>query len=116
VKEPGFFLLVRFWIAPQAEAQVIRWLEGGHVAEVLRQPGFLWCRRIRLAETDANGWGGYSMIYGIGSEQDFEVYNRNKPLTEKFARERAPFEKQLKIERFAGPVDFALDAPTLGKR
>jgi hypothetical protein len=112
VKQPGCFLVVRFWIAPQVEAQVIRWLEGGHVAEVLHQPGFLWCRRIRLAEKDANGWSGYSMVYGIESQEDFEAYNRNRTLTEKFARERAPFEQQLKIDRFAGPIDFALDAPT----
>ncbi|MGH8683058.1 MAG: hypothetical protein ACREVP_16295, partial [Burkholderiales bacterium] len=64
MKDPGFFLIVRFWVAPQAEAQVIGWLEGGHVADVLRQPGFLWSRRIRLADKDANGWSGYSMIYG----------------------------------------------------
>ena len=37
-----FFLVVRFWVAPEAEAQVRAWLEGGHVAEVVSQPGFLW--------------------------------------------------------------------------
>ncbi len=105
MKEPGFFLIVRFWVAPQAEAQVIDWLDDGHVAEVVRQPGFLWCRRIRLAEKDANGWSGYSMIYGIASAADFEGYSTNKLLHEKFARERAPFEKLLKIDRFAGPVE-----------
>ena len=105
MKEPGFFLIVRFWVAPQAEAQVIDWLDGGHVAEVVRQPGFLWCRRIRLAEKDANGWSGYWMIYGIASKEDFEGYSANKLLHEKFARERAPFEKQLKMDRFAGPVE-----------
>ena len=113
MKEPGFFLLVRFWIAPQAEAQVMQWLDGGHIAEVLGQPGFLWCRRIRLAEKDANGWSGFTMVYGIRSQQDFDAYNRNKGLTEKFAKERAPFDKHLKIDRFSGALDFALDAPTL---
>ena len=109
MKDPGFFLMVRFWIAPEAEARALAWLEGGHVAEVLRQPGFLWCRRVRLAERDASRWSGFSMVYGIESQAAFDSYNRNKALAEKFAKERAPFEKQLKIDRFSGAVDFALD-------
>ena len=109
MKEPGFFLLVRFWIAPQAEARVLEWLEGGHVEEVLRQPGFLWCRRARLA-ADEKGWAGYAMVYGIRSESDFQAYNANQALMGKFARERSPFEASLRIDRFAGPVDLALDA------
>jgi hypothetical protein len=37
MNEPGFFLVVRFWVAPQAEARLMRRLDGGHVAEVLRR-------------------------------------------------------------------------------
>lgn len=96
--EPGFFLVVRFSVAPQAEAEVMRWLDGGHIAEVLRQPGFLWCRRIKIAEHE------YSMIYGIASKADFDAYEANAALKAKFARERAPFEKHMKIDRFAGQV------------
>jgi hypothetical protein len=105
MQDPGFFLVVRFWVAPQAERDVIGWLDGGHVAEVLRQPGFLWCRRIRLAEKDASGWSGYAMIYGIASEDDFARYSADTALHEKFKRERARFESQLKIDRFAGAVE-----------
>jgi hypothetical protein len=105
MQDPGFFLVVRFWVAPQAEAEALGWLDGGHVAEVLRQPGFLWSRRIRLAEKNADGWGGYTMIYGIASAADFANYSANTALHEKFKRERAPFEKQLKIDRFAGAVE-----------
>jgi hypothetical protein len=105
MQDPGFFLVVRFWVAPQAEREMIGWLDGGHVAEVLRQPGFLWCRRIRLAEKDASGWSGYTMIYGIASAADFARYSANQALHEKFRRERAPFERELKIDRFFGPVD-----------
>lgn len=111
MKDPGFFLLVRFWIAPGAEARVLGWLEGGHVAEVLSQPGFLWCRRVALSDVDASGWRGYAMVYGIASKRDFDVYSANKALSAKFAREREPFAKDLKIERLVGEVDFALDAP-----
>jgi hypothetical protein len=103
MNEPGFFLVVRFWVAPHAEAQLMGWLDGGHVAEVVRQPGFLWCKRIRL-EKAADGWPGYAQIYGIESKAHFDAYN-NSPIMEKFKRERAPFEKHMRIERFFGQVD-----------
>ena len=104
MSDPGFFLVVRFWVAPQAEAEVLRWLDGGHVAELLRQPGFLWCKRIRLGEKAADGWSGYSMIYGIASKRDFDAYNNNAALMDKFKKERAPFEPQMRIDRFFGQV------------
>lgn len=94
-----FFLMVRFSIAADAERQVLAWLDGGHVAEVLRQPGFLWCRRIKV---DA---GGFVMLYGIESRAAFEKYEANTELKAKFARERAPFEKHMRIERFTGEVE-----------
>jgi hypothetical protein len=98
MNEPGFFLVVRFTVAPQAEKQVLGWLDGGHVAEVVSQPGFLWCKRIRVADHE------YAMIYAIASKAHYDAYEANKPLKEKFARERAPFEKHMKIDRFAGQV------------
>jgi hypothetical protein len=45
------------------------------------------------------------MLYGIESRQAFEAYEANGALKAKFARERAPFEKHMRIERFAGEVD-----------
>jgi hypothetical protein len=102
-----FFLVVRFWVAPEAEAAVLRWLEAGHIAEVVGQPGFLWSRRLRLEPKD--GWSGYAMIYGIESRDAFEKYSSNKALHEKFARERAPFDGLMKLDRFFGEVDFAVD-------
>lgn len=104
-----FFLVVRFWVAPEAEARVLRWLEGGHVAEVVGQPGFLWCKRLRIAPQD--GWNGYAMIYGIESRRAFEAYDGNPRLKAKFAAERAPFESSLRIDRFFGEVDFTAERP-----
>ena len=101
MKDARYFLVVRFTVEPQAEAQVLRWLEGGHVAEVLRTPGFLWCRRIRGANST------WVMLYGIESKAAFDAYEKNPALKEKFMRERAPFEKLMKIERFHGEVDFS---------
>jgi hypothetical protein len=107
MKEAGFFLVVRFWIAPGGEAPVMRWIEGGHIAEVMRQPGFLWVRRLRLAEPDSTGWSAHAMIYGIESKADYDRYMANRALQARFAREREPFAGKLRIERFAGEVDFS---------
>ena len=108
MNDAKFFLIVRFWIAPGGEAQVLRWLDGGHMAEVVRQPGFLWCRRLRSAEKDATGWNAYAMLYGIASRQHYEQYRANRELHSKFNREREPFAAKLRIERFAGEVEEAL--------
>jgi hypothetical protein len=98
MNEPGFFMVVRFRVAPEAQAGLLGWLDGGHIAEVLRQPGFLWAKRISVGEHE------FAMIYGIASKAHFDAYEANKPLKDKFARERAPFEKHMKIDRFAGQV------------
>ena len=108
MKEARFFLVVRFWIAPGGEAQVMRWLEGGHMAEVLRQPGFLWVKRLKSNEPDATGWSAHAMIYGIEARQDYDAYTANHALHAKFNKEREPFATKLRIERFSGEVDFSL--------
>jgi len=102
------FLVVRFWIAPGGEPQVLQWLESGHMAEVVRQPGFLWCKRLRLAEKDATGWSAHAMIYAIASRRHYEEYLANQELHARFNRERAPFASKLRIERFAGDVEGGL--------
>jgi hypothetical protein len=98
MKDAKFFLVVRFSVEPRAEAQLMGWLDGGHVAEVLSQKGFLWCKRLRLGSHE------FAMLYGIESRAAFEAYEANAALKAKFARERAPFEKHMHIERFAGEV------------
>ena len=108
LRDAKFFLVVRFWVAPGGEAQVFRWLEGGHIAEVMRQPGFLWVRRLRSAERDATGWSAHAMIYGIDSRASYEKYMANAPMHERFRKERQPLEAKMRIERFAGEVDYAL--------
>ena len=104
MKEARYFLVVRFSVEPQVEAELMRWLDGGHVKEVLSQQGFLWCRRVRLGAHE------FSMVYGIESRAAFEAYEGNKALKEKFVRERSAFEKHMKIDRFAGEVERAYDA------
>ena len=99
MKDAKYFLTVRFSVEPRAEAELLRWLDGGHIAEVLRQPGFLYCKRLKTKA------GEYMMLYGIESRAAFEAYESNTALKEKFARERAPFEKHMRIDRFAGEVE-----------
>jgi hypothetical protein len=94
-----FFLVVRLAVEPQAEAELMRWLDGGHVAEVLGQKGFLWSKRLRLGAHE------FAMLYGIESRAAFEAYESNAALKAKFARERAPFEKHMRIERFFGEAE-----------
>jgi antibiotic biosynthesis monooxygenase (ABM) superfamily enzyme len=101
MKDARFFLMVRFTVEPQALAQVLAWLDGGHMAEVAGQPGFLWCKRVRL------DGGGFVMIYGIESRAAFDAYEANAELKARFARERAPFEKFMRIERITGEVEAA---------
>src|SRR5687768_14147746 len=74
MKEARFFLIVRFSIEPQVEAQVLKWLDGGHAAEVLRQPGFLWCKRLRLGAHE------FAMLYGIETLEAFDAYEANTAL------------------------------------
>jgi hypothetical protein len=94
-----FFLVVRFTVEPHAEAELLRWLDGDHVAEVLSQKGFLWCKRLRVGAHE------FAMLYGIQSRAAFEAYEANAALKAKFARERAPFEKHMRIERFFGEAE-----------
>jgi antibiotic biosynthesis monooxygenase (ABM) superfamily enzyme len=101
MNEAKYFLVVRFTIEPQVEAQVLRWLDGGHAAEVVRTPGFLWCRRLK-GENHT-----YVMVYGIESKAAFMAYENNSELKAKFLRERAGFDKHMKIDRFHGEVAFS---------
>jgi hypothetical protein len=107
MNDAQFFLVVRFWIAPGGREQVMRWIEDGHMGEVMRQPGFLWVRRLKIPERDATGWSAHAMIYGIQSKAHYEQYMTNHALHTKFSKEREPFATKLRIERFAGEVDFS---------
>ena len=42
------------------------------------------------------------MLYGIESRAAFEAYENNSALKAKFAKERAPFESRIRVDRFSG--------------
>ena len=109
MKNPGYIYVVRFWIAPEARGQIINWLKGGHIRDVVGCPGFLWCRSIDLGERDVKGWHAHSMIYGIESAESFSAYQSDKLLQQRFVEQRKDFAHQLRIERFAGEVTLSED-------
>src|SRR5262245_33211127 len=79
-----FVYLVRFWVNPAGAAAVLRWLDGGHMRDVVAQPGFLWVRRVRLEQNSPEGWPGYLMIYGLESRDALQAYF-NGPAPARFA-------------------------------
>ncbi|HEY7609588.1 MAG TPA: hypothetical protein VIF14_10190 [Alphaproteobacteria bacterium] len=99
--DAAYHYIVRYWVAPAAEARVLAWLDGGHTAEVAAQPGFLWARRIRLEEVDVLGWRAFTTVYGLESKAALDAYFKN-PIREKFAREQAAFADVLRVERSWG--------------
>ena len=50
--------MVRAWVSPDGGERYLRWLEDKHMAEVIREPGFLWAQRCRLEQRDERGWLG----------------------------------------------------------
>ena len=104
MNEASHFYVVKFWVAPEGKAPLMQWLASGHVAEVVSQPGFLWCRQLNLQQQDDKGWEAHSMIYGIESKAAFERYTANTALATKFADQRKPFAQFMRIERWDAAV------------
>jgi antibiotic biosynthesis monooxygenase (ABM) superfamily enzyme len=100
---------VQAWVSPDGGERWLRWLEEKHMAEVLREPGFLWARRCRLEQHDERGWAGWLLIYGLASRADLERY-LHSPARERFWRELEPLDAVHRAVRFYGTVDFALEA------
>ena len=85
---------------------LLAWLDGGHIAEVVSQPGFRWAKRYRLEQDAEDGWHAYAMIYGVDSKTALEAYFVN-PIHEKFKRENARFTASLRTDRMWGATDFS---------
>lgn len=103
--------LVRFWVKPGGEKNVFGWLDGGHLKDVVGQPGFLWARRYKFAEPDANGWPGYAMFYGVKSIAALEAYFAGAA-AKRYAEERKSLglDALLKTDRNWGTLEAAVDA------
>ena len=97
--------IVRFWVAPEGEAEVLGWLDGKHAAELVARADHLWAQRIRLEEIDALGWRAFYAIYGLESEAALDAYLKD-PVRERFAREQAPFAAAMRVARSRGDVEW----------
>ena len=102
---------VRFWIKPGGERKVLDWLDGGHMQNVVQQPGFLWARRYELSEADEEGWTAHAMVYGLQSQDDLDRFFTSDEV-KAYAREREALgiQELLKMDRNWGPMRNALDA------
>ena len=100
--------VVRFWVSPAGHQQVFDWLDGGHCAEVIAQPGFLFFKRIKLEQKSDDGWDSYVMLYGLESRQALDDYFSNTALHAKFVAQRAPFIHHLRMDRAWGSVELSM--------
>lgn len=100
--------VVRFWVAPAGHDELFAWLDGGHCAEVLAQPGFLFVKRLKLEQRGDDGWDSYLMLYGLESRQALEDYFANAALHEKFNQQRAKFSQHLRMDRAWGALESSL--------
>jgi antibiotic biosynthesis monooxygenase (ABM) superfamily enzyme len=109
--EAPVLYMVRAWVCPVGGDRYLRWLEEKHMAEVIREPGFLWARKCRLEQADEKGWVGYLLIYGLADRAALEAYLHSSA-RQRFWHELEPFNHIHRAERFFGTVDFTLPAPS----
>lgn len=104
--------IVKFWVKPGGEKKVFDWLDGGHLQDVVAQPGFLWASRYKLVEPDKDGWAAYAMIYGAKSPDALRTYFASAATT-RYAQERIQLglDPLLRMDRNWGTLEVAVDAP-----
>jgi len=111
MQEANAVYLVRFWIKPGSEAKVFDWLDKGHIADVVAQPGFLWARRYKLEQATEDGWPGYAMIYGLESLDRLQAYFDGEAVKQ-YAKERQELglDALLRMDRAWGAAEYGVDA------
>ena len=104
--------LVKFWVKPGGEKKVFAWLDGGHLQDVVGQPGFLWASRYKLVDPDKDGWPAYAMIYGVKSAEALRAYFTSAA-TKRYGEEREQLglNPLLRMDRNWGTLEVAVDAP-----
>jgi hypothetical protein len=71
--KPALYL-VTIEVSPSAEAAWNEWHEKVHLPEVMRQPGFLSCRKWRDTANAEDGWPRYICHYELSSADAVERY------------------------------------------
>ncbi|MSO65298.1 MAG: hypothetical protein EXQ85_05795 [Alphaproteobacteria bacterium] len=101
---------VRSWVDPAHGQPYLDWLETKHMREVLMQPGVRWAKRVVLDQTDANGWRGYLLMYGLTDRTALDGYLSGDARLG-FWRELEAFKDIHYSERFWGDVDLTIAPP-----
>lgn len=71
--KPALYL-VTIEVSPGSEAEWNTWHEQLHIPQVLRQPGFLSCRKWRDTATAEDGWVRYVCHYELTEVDAVERY------------------------------------------
>lgn len=71
--KPALYI-VTIEVSPGSEAAWNEWHEKVHVPEVLREPGFLSCRKWRDTATAEDGWVRYVCHYELTGVEAVERY------------------------------------------
>jgi hypothetical protein len=103
--------MVKVWVSPDGGERYLRWLETTHMAEVIREPGFLWAQKCHLEQTDEQGWESYLLIYGLDSHAALDAY-LHSPAHDRFSYDLESFDAVHRAERFYGTVDLQLEKTT----
>ncbi len=105
IEDCPFLYSLLLEVDPDRGGPYLRWLDGGHIAEVVSFPGIRWARRIKLQEAAADGWNRYLVIYGLESSEVLAHY-RASDLFKSFAGEVETYAGLFRVQRFFGEVDF----------
>ncbi len=100
--EPAVYIVLA-WTAPVDETGFLKWLDSKHLKEVIAEPGFTGCRRLKLSQKNSDGWTGYMIIYELDCARSLDAYFASDRRVELVA-EGLKF-KSVKMERFDGSVE-----------
>jgi hypothetical protein len=101
IRQAPLVYMVRYWVAPDIEAELLRWIDEGHLVDVAAQPGFTSGTRYALKQPNAAGWNGYMNVYGVESEAALEAYFESETY-QRYRGEMQRFIDGLEIERLWG--------------
>jgi hypothetical protein len=93
--------MVRYWVAPDIEAELLRWIDEDHLADVAAQPGFTSGTRYTLNQPNEAGWNGFMNVYGVESEAALQAYFESDTYR-RYRTEMQRFIDGLEIERLWG--------------
>lgn len=97
---------VTAWVPPEVEQEYLDWLDGGHIEEVIAQPGFVAARRVRLNQSNAEGALGLLTIYELHSAAALDAYLASETRQRLMAEGAAKF-PSVRTERLDGKVEYS---------